>query len=312
MSSPIRCSILIPCYNAQKWIRQCIESALNQTVAGKEVIVIDDGSTDDSCEIIRSFGSRIRFEFGPNRGGNVARNQLLELATGEWVQFLDADDYLKPEKIERQLQSTTGAGSVDIIYSPVTCETWKADEISDTREIEINSNQSLEEQWIRWRVAQTGSVLWRRKSLQHIGGWNEDFPCCQDNEVTLRAIQNGLRFYYCSSADAVYRIWSEDTVCRKDPHKVIRYRTDLIRQMLAWLDSRGELSQAHQDASGQAFFEMARTMAKSDIVAANKYAAKCKQDRLFKIDGPAAPRIYRLLYPILGFARTEKLAAVRR
>ena len=72
-------SILIPCYNAQQWVGDAIRSALAQTWPNKEVIIVDDGSTDDSLAVIRSFGSAIRFETGPNRGGNVARNRLLEL-----------------------------------------------------------------------------------------------------------------------------------------------------------------------------------------------------------------------------------------
>ena len=97
-------SILIPCFNAEKWVAQAIESALAQTWSEKEVIVVDDGSTDNSLEIIRRFDGRIRWESGPNRGGGAARNRLLELASGEWLQYLDADDFLLPQKLERQIE----------------------------------------------------------------------------------------------------------------------------------------------------------------------------------------------------------------
>jgi glycosyltransferase involved in cell wall biosynthesis len=303
-------SILIPCFNAQQWIGQCIESALAQTVTAKEVIVVDDGSSDDSLEIIKSFGNKIHFEAGPNRGGNFARNRLLELAQGEWVQFLDADDYLLPDKVDGQLRSAQA--QTDVVYSPVIIETWNQDSVADQTPHGANDSQSLEEQWIRWHIAQTGSVLWRASSLRKIGGWNEEFPCCQDNEVTLRAIQNNLSFQFCPAAEAVYRIWSEETVCRKDPGKVVRFRTQLIREMLSWLESHGKLLPAHRDAAGQAFFEMARTLATTDISTASQYAKKCRTDRIFNVVGPAAPTIYRMLIPILGFARTEKIAALRR
>src|SRR6476646_1430405 len=96
-------SILTPCYNAERWIAQCIESALAQTWPQKVVIVVDDGSSDASLTIIKTFGDQIRWETGPNRGGNAARNRLLDLARGEWLQYLDADDYLLTGKIERQM-----------------------------------------------------------------------------------------------------------------------------------------------------------------------------------------------------------------
>ncbi len=96
-------SILIPCYNAERWIAQAIESSLAQTWPEKEVIVVDDGSTDASLDVIRRFDGRVRWETGPNRGGGAARNRLLRLARGEWLQYLDADDYLLPDKVARQV-----------------------------------------------------------------------------------------------------------------------------------------------------------------------------------------------------------------
>ena len=72
-------SILIPVYNAERWIEQTIESALSQTWPAKEVIVVDDGSTDRSLQIIKRFAGRVRWEAGPNRGSNAARNRLLAL-----------------------------------------------------------------------------------------------------------------------------------------------------------------------------------------------------------------------------------------
>ncbi len=113
-------SILIPCYNAERWIAQSIESALAQTYGSIEVIVVDDGSTDRSLDIIRGFGDRIRWETGPNRGGNWARNRLLDLARGEWVQFLDADDYLLPDKVEPQMHFLQNHPETDILYGMVT------------------------------------------------------------------------------------------------------------------------------------------------------------------------------------------------
>jgi glycosyltransferase involved in cell wall biosynthesis len=98
-------SILIPCFNAERWIGQAIESALAQTYSPTEIIVVDDGSTDRSLDIIKGFGQRIRWETGPNRGANATRNRLLTLARAPWLQYLDVDDYLLPDKVERQMSS---------------------------------------------------------------------------------------------------------------------------------------------------------------------------------------------------------------
>src|SRR6476660_3331354 len=114
-------SILIPCFNAERWVSQAIASALVQTWPNKEVIVVDDGSTDGSLKVIKSFGDRIKWESGPNRGGNAARNRLLELSHGEWIQYLDADDHLLPAKIADQLADPK-VNDADVIYSRVIQE----------------------------------------------------------------------------------------------------------------------------------------------------------------------------------------------
>lgn len=306
-------SILIPCFNAERWIAQCIESALRQTHSNKEVIVIDDGSSDCSLDVIRSFGDRIRWESGPNCGGNPTRNRLLELATGAWLQFLDADDYLLPDKIANQLNIVASACStVDVVYSPVLTETWCDGDVVDTHANHIDASQSLEEQWIRWQVAQTGTVLWRADFLRSIGGWNEDYTCCQDNEATLRAILAAGRFAFCDSAQAVYRIWSEDTVCRRDPSQVIHVKTQLLDQMLDWLKATGRLDSAHTVAAGQAYFEMARKLAVADVQLADTYRQERLRTRVFRPCGPAAPWHYRLMYRTVGFRCTETVANFMR
>ncbi|NJL43625.1 MAG: glycosyltransferase family 2 protein, partial [Pseudanabaena sp. SU_2_4] len=102
---------LINNHNYGRFVGEAIESALAQTHPNVEVIVIDDGSTDDSLSVIKSFGDRIRWETGPNRGGCAARNRGIELARGALVQFLDADDLLYPLKLARMVPLAINGGS---------------------------------------------------------------------------------------------------------------------------------------------------------------------------------------------------------
>lgn len=323
-------SIVIPCYNAEKWIALAIQSALNQTWQNKEVIVIDDGSTDRSLEIIKSFGKHIRWETGPNRGGNVARNRGLELAQGQWIQFLDGDDYLEPVKIQAQLESLqwkgesgkrqaesgkrkeVGKGQADFIYSPVKVEEWRCNE-KRYYVSEVDEDLDLYSQWISWQVAQTGAVLWLTDSLRRIGGWNEAMPCCQDNELILRAIQHGLAYHYYPEAQAVYRIWSEGTVCRKDPRKVIFQKTELIKALLRWLREESKFEEKHLKYAGKVCFEMARTLAsKVGIREASEYHKNLKKIDMICPSGSSFPRIYAWIYKLLGFSLTELIAQRKR
>ena len=330
MNTP-RVTIGIPCFNAERWLGESIESALQQTWPNKDVIVVDNGSTDRSPEIIRQFGNRIRPFLITQRGANRARNEVLRQSTGEWIQYLDADDYLLPAKITRQLEeaedqrSDVGgqrSGKADflapltsdlrpltsgLLYSPVLIE-----EHGTTRSGELDQNLDLASQWISWQLPQTGAFLWRKDTLEHLGGWDESMPCCQEHELYLRAIQAGARFQFTPTANAVYRIWSDETLCRKDPLLVIETRTGLIDQMLLWLDQEGRLSDSHRATAGRAFFEMARTMAKHDLQKAAAYLKQKQSRGLVKLNSPAAPPAYRALFHLFGFKSAERIAGFLR
>jgi glycosyltransferase involved in cell wall biosynthesis len=149
-------SILIPCFNAERWVAQAIESALAQTWPEKEVIVVDDGSADGSREIIQRFGDRIRWESGPNRGGNPTRNRLLALARGEWLQYLDADDYLLPDKVAAQMNYLTTQPPTDVLYGLVTKEDWTDSGVHQV----LQQIPEPHDPWIllvRWYLPQTGA-----------------------------------------------------------------------------------------------------------------------------------------------------------
>ena len=102
-------SVVIPCYNAAAFLRATIESILGQTQPVLEVIVVDDGSTDDSANIAESFGPPVRVIRQPNQGESAARNRGIEAAAGEWVAFLDADDLWLPTKVELQAEAIRSA-----------------------------------------------------------------------------------------------------------------------------------------------------------------------------------------------------------
>jgi glycosyltransferase involved in cell wall biosynthesis len=97
-------SIIIPAYNAEEWIAEAVQSAIAQTWPRKEIIVVDDGSRDRTAEVARRFASKeVVVVSTQNQGAAAARNHALRLCQGDYVQWLDADDLLAPDKIERQL-----------------------------------------------------------------------------------------------------------------------------------------------------------------------------------------------------------------
>lgn len=94
-------SVIIPTYQHAKTIADCIESLLSQTESPKEIIVVDDGSTDDTAKVIAKFGDRVRYVFQENKGAPVARNYGAELSTGQYLLFCDADIKVRPQMLEK-------------------------------------------------------------------------------------------------------------------------------------------------------------------------------------------------------------------
>src|SRR5262249_23763397 len=101
-------SILIPAYNAEEWIAETLQSAVSQTWENKEIIVVDDGSKDGTFEAAQKFSPRVRVVKQENRGAAAARNNALSLCRGSYIQWLDADDLLSPDKISRQMAVAQG------------------------------------------------------------------------------------------------------------------------------------------------------------------------------------------------------------
>src|SRR5580693_5980341 len=110
-------SILIPAYNAEKWIIESVQSAIGQTWERKEIIVLDDGSTDRTAEIAKRFGSKIKLISTENRGLCAAVNHAYSLSQGDYIQELDADDILLPDKIERQMAAIRPGDSKRMLLS---------------------------------------------------------------------------------------------------------------------------------------------------------------------------------------------------
>lgn len=311
MSNPL-VSIIIPCYNAERWVGEAIQSALAQTYTPVEVVVIDDGSTDKSLEVIKSFGNKIRWAGGPNRGGNAARNRGLELAQGKWLQYLDADDYLLPGKVASQMEFLGANPSIDVVFGPAI---WEHCGQSGTLR-ELVPIPEPHDPWVllaRWSLPQTGAPLWRKQAIKDVGGWKLDQPCCQEHELYLRLLMGEKRFAYCNSNGAIYRQWSEQTVCKRDKPEVRRRRLAILQSEEDFLRSQNELTSERLWAINMARFETARMVWQTDHTEARRIMKLVRQtDPGFLPNGTMAPPRYRLIYRLFGFRWAESIADWRR
>jgi len=305
-------TIGIPCLNAAQWIQGAIESAIAQENVRVQVVVVDDGSTDGSLRIAEDFGNLITVVRGAGEDAPVARNRALALAQGGWIQFLDADDYLLPGKVSTQIREAAAFADGVVPYAPVLKEFWREGNPGEPVADFIDMSLTIESQWLLWQMPQTSGPLWPTHVLRELGGWKPGQPCCQEHELYLRAMRNGVQFGFTPSALAVYRLWSEETLCRKNPAKVIHVRAGLIAEMLDWLESEDRMLPEHRESARRVLFESARSLAVHDPEAAGVFHDTWKRRGLIEASGPAAPALYRMLYKCAGFDFAERVARMRR
>jgi glycosyltransferase involved in cell wall biosynthesis len=208
MSLP-RVSVLIPCFNAQKFIAETLESVLSQTWPNIEVIVVDDGSQDSSALEVERFASRgVRLLKQANRGAGVARNTALRASDGAFIQFLDADDIISPSKIETQLRRLIeypGAvasaewgrfrdSPAQVCWNPEPV--WQ--DMSPLDWLAVSRSEGL---------GMLFPALWlvSRQIIDRAGFWNESLSLGDDSEYFTRVILNSRRVLFCAGARCYYR-----------------------------------------------------------------------------------------------------------
>src|ERR1051326_5092078 len=180
-------SILIPAYNAEQWISEAIKSALDQTWPTKEIIIVDDGSRDQTLQVARQFASKqVCVVTQENQGASAARNKACELSQGDYIQWLDADDLLSPAKIAKQVEASNQYGSERTLFSSAWGQFYyRVDKATFTR-TSLWSNLSP----LEWLVRKMGENLhmppatWlvSRKLTEAAGPWDIRLSLDDDGE----------------------------------------------------------------------------------------------------------------------------------
>ena len=202
-------SILIPCHHAAPWLAATLESALAQTHPRTEIIFVDDGSTDHSLALARTFEPRgVRVVTQPNAGASAARNHALRLACGDFIQFLDADDLLAPDKISAQLATLAASPPRSVAAGP--WGRFATDPAAAVFVLEDNWRDSAPLDWLALNFAGRGMMppaawLTPRTVLDAAGPWDERLSLNDDGEYFCRVLlaSSGIRF--CAVARTFYR-----------------------------------------------------------------------------------------------------------
>ena len=303
-------SVIIPCYNAAQWVGQAIQSAMDQTYPHKEVIVIDDGSTDTSLDIIQSFGNRIKWETGPHRGGNHARNRGIQLAQGEWIQFLDADDVLMPAKLDFQIPVASRTART-LVFTDWFVFKEKFDS-SSARTLSVRKERcdSLELLLDLAPPLHISAPLHRKSLLQDVGLFNVDLPCCQDLDLHLRIAGAGVDFQRLPGPLFAVREISS-SLSRSNYERILDYQAPVLLGALTSFLQSARLTQERRRIVARAMAKSSRHYARLGRWAkANERLAAARQ---IDIAGAASAFtvLYRIAMKVGGFRVAEGLVRCR-
>ena len=213
-------SIIIPCYNAEPWIAQTLDSAVGQTWRNKEIIVVDDGSRDRSLEIVRSYAllPGVKVIAQENRSASAARNRGLREAGGDYIQFLDADDLLHPEKIEIQMRRLEVAGPDHLASG----EWGRFEGGPDGAEFgeypnhrDMDGVEFLQVFFEATAMMQPAAWLAPRALLDRAGPWDERITLNDDGEYFARVALAAKRILYCPGSRVYYRSGLKGSLSRR-------------------------------------------------------------------------------------------------
>lgn len=218
MNSPL-VSVLIPCFNAAATIRQTLESALAQTWPNVEIILVDDGSSDGTAEIAKAMEcERLRVVLQENQGACAARNRGMELAKGEFVQFLDADDLLSPTKIADQVNRLSSLSSDYVAYGP-----WDyVDASGKVVGAGLKSGQDfspglgfLVSSLTAGYFVPPHAWLVPRRVLERAGPWDARLVQNQDGEYFSRVLENAAGAAWVDTAGSYYRAHRSGSISQR-------------------------------------------------------------------------------------------------
>jgi glycosyltransferase involved in cell wall biosynthesis len=177
-------TVVIPTYNRCDVVRRALDSIFAQTWQPDEVIVVDDGSTDETGALVQREYPEVIYIRQANAGVSAARNRGIAEASSEWIAFLDSDDEWKPDKLERQLDALRLHPSLHICH---TNEIW----IRNGKRVNEGKRHAKSGGWIFERclplcAISPSSAILRRALLEEFGGFDESLPVCEDYDMWLR------------------------------------------------------------------------------------------------------------------------------
>lgn len=185
-----RVTVLVPVFNRPRYVKEALESVLPQECEGGfEVLVVDDGSTDETPDVVRAFGDPVRVIRQDNAGPAVARNRGLREARGEFVALLDSDDVWLPGKLAAQVELLSARPEAVFLHSDVE-EFFEDDPERRWKNRPLVLDGQVHRELLRRNHVHTMTVVLRREAVLAVGGFDAEYPPCEDWDLWLRLTEN--------------------------------------------------------------------------------------------------------------------------
>lgn len=310
-------SIIIPCYNTGLYLSATLESVLNQTHKNWECIIVDDHSSDNSRQIgeefCNSYPDRFILLANPLKGACAARNEGLRVAKGAYIQFLDADDLLSENKIQKQILQLESEDAFTIS----NCAWAKFSNIGEapppsfqaTNKNYSNPKQWLIDSWCGKGMSQTATWLTHRNLINLAGPWDESLLINQDGEYFCRVLLNAKRIEFVEDCMVFYRQSNPKSISKTKSFEVFQ------SQLNSYLKYKGHIQQLDQTA--QNFMMPALVAQLSDYYIRMKLEypllAKQAKDELLKLNTKPTPQggiLFKTLSRFVGLDNAIKLRSI--
>ena len=312
---PCLVSVIIPTRNRADLVGEAMDSVVAQSYRPLEIIVVDDGSTDDTAAVVRrreeklGEGLSLRYIRQENAGACAARNAGVRASSGAFLKFLDSDDLLEPDALEKQVGALRESGA-QVVHGD-----WWDVHLGSDRKVRRRVFRSMGKlsdpvtDLLARRWSANFCYLFSRSAVEASGGWDERLDGNQDFGFVLRVALAGARFVYQPGAVGVYRHHQEGRVSLENRHAWAVSTRLILEEAESALTERGDLTPERRRALAGYHLTLAKEVYGSDRPLFHEFLGHVQ--RLFpgfRPDGCA----YRTLVRVMGYPGAEAILEVRR
>ncbi len=295
-------SVIIPCYNAESYIGECIESVLSQSYKNIEIICVENNSSDNTLSVLTTyltkFPEKLVLLKETKPGASVARNTGLSVAKGEWIQFLDADDILLPEKIMTQLKLAVESDADMVVGN------YSRTENSITEKI-----VQIKDSWeglIKGRLGFTSSNLWKRTTLTKVGGW-DDIKSSQEAYLMFKILKEKGKIIFDEEFNTIKMERTRNSISKTNVKDNITRYIELRIAVWNFLDSSKQMTGHIQNVLKINIFDSIRILYSENKDAGISLHNQYVKNKFIPVSSSSTSGIYLFLYKLLGFKLVQKL-----